>query len=139
MGTWGVGVFDNDTAIDWVCDLAEEPTLEYVLDSLTEPFDDDDASAWEEALAAAGAVAHFAGQPTPGTIEAFWEWEEADDPPDRLIITQNLVQQALKITQSSLSTNNELKQLIQESGEHEDWVQELDRLSTMLQLALAEL
>src|SRR5262249_48138153 len=37
MGTWGLGTFDDDTACDWLDELAEEPTVEFLQQTLATP------------------------------------------------------------------------------------------------------
>jgi len=34
MGTWSTGSFGNDTAGDWIIDLAENPTLDFINETL---------------------------------------------------------------------------------------------------------
>ena len=65
MGAWGTGVFDNDTACDWVGELVEssdlsriETTLDNVLQAGSGYLEAPEA---EEALAAAEVVARLQG------------------------------------------------------------------------------
>jgi hypothetical protein len=67
MGTWGPGIFDNDTACDWIyklkktCDLSlVEETLDKVLS-----IEQGQMIGWhaEEALAAAETIASLQGNP----------------------------------------------------------------------------
>ena len=66
MGAWGEGVLENDTAVDWLGDLEEQPQLETVTIALGDAAGEDDyldASAGCEALVAAELVAYALGRP----------------------------------------------------------------------------
>ena len=66
MGAWGEGVLENDTALDWLGDLEEQPQLETVTIALSDAAGEDDyleASAGCEALVAAELVAYALGRP----------------------------------------------------------------------------
>lgn len=60
MGTWGIGVFDNDVAADWAEDfdgISPEARGAMVRTALTEVFDSDEDTAECAAVAAATTVA----------------------------------------------------------------------------------
>ena len=66
MGAWGEGVLENDTAVDWLGDLEEQPQIETVTIALGDAAGEDDyleASAGCEALVAAELVAYALGRP----------------------------------------------------------------------------
>ncbi len=69
MGAWGIGHFENDTALDWLGDYDEAPaeSVDRALEAASGADPEDlDADLACEALAAAEAVAHALGRPDPG-------------------------------------------------------------------------
>lgn len=138
MGAWGIGIYENDAADDFIGDLAEDPTSEMLLDALRSPFEEDDVDYWSEALAAAGAIAYFAGHPAPGTLEALSDWADDANPPSEVPATEHLIRQALKTSEYCLSEDNDLRSLIADAGEIAPWQQELKALIMVLRHALAD-
>ena len=67
MGTWGIGTFDDDTACDWLDEFAEEPSVEFLQQTLAAPDDGylelDQCTAF---LAAAEIIAGVVAGPRPG-------------------------------------------------------------------------
>lgn len=103
VGTWGVGPFDNDTALDWRDDLDEAPPADRVqlVRAALEAADDEgylDYDVAAEAVAAAAVVASDPALPTelrPLAVRALdrvigpdseWRqlWSESDELPDAL-------------------------------------------------------
>jgi hypothetical protein len=65
MGAWGEGVFENDTALDWLGELEEQPLIQTVTIALSDAAGETDyldASLGCEALAAAELVAYALGR-----------------------------------------------------------------------------
>jgi hypothetical protein len=64
MGAWGEGVLENDTALDWLGDLEEQPELATVTIALSTAAGGDyvDARDGEEAMVAAELVAAALGR-----------------------------------------------------------------------------
>ncbi|SHN36826.1 DUF4259 domain-containing protein [Chitinophaga sp. CF418] len=57
MGTWAVGSFGNDSAGDWVMDLMENPTFEFIRETLEESIENpNDGMSNENAIAAAETI-----------------------------------------------------------------------------------
>jgi hypothetical protein len=66
MGAWGEGVLENDTALDWLGDLEEQPQIQTVTIALSDAAAEGDyldASVGCEALVAAELVAYALGRP----------------------------------------------------------------------------
>src|SRR3954447_24339375 len=66
MGAWGEGVLENDTALDWLGELEEQPQIQTGTIALSDAAGEDDyldASLGCEALVAAELVAYALGRP----------------------------------------------------------------------------
>ena len=122
MGTWDVGNFGNDYALDWVCELEEaesveqsiEPALQKILQSDSSEFLD--APDCCEALAAAEVVAMGLGRESADLPEETREWLKTKSM-DGVI---KLADQAYW-TVDRIKTYSELKSLFEESQYYVDW------------------
>jgi hypothetical protein len=79
MGAWGVGAFDNDTALDWL-DTLERLGSEALLVAFQAIAEEDERIEVPQAriaLAAAEAVAAARGHPAPDLPGELAEWVEA--------------------------------------------------------------
>lgn len=123
MGTWGTGNFENDTASDWVWELAESDDLTVVIDALEAPLSDDaeevlDAGTCEVALAAAEIVAALKGA-APKTFPAeASEWVSRYKA--KLKVDQELIDTAHDAV-ARVAADSELRELWVESEEVENW------------------
>jgi uncharacterized protein DUF4259 len=66
MGAWGEGVLENDTALDWLGELEEQPQIQTITIALSEAANETDyldADLGCEALVAAELVAYALGRP----------------------------------------------------------------------------
>ena len=136
MGAWGTGVFDNDTACDWVGELVEssdlsriETTLDNVLQAGSGYLEAPEA---EEALAAAEVVARLQGN--WGVRDVYTapvdEWVEENN----LVPTEDLVQKAIRAIDRILAPSSELLELWEETGDDlEAWKASLDDLRSRVQ------
>jgi Domain of unknown function (DUF4259) len=131
MGAWSTGIFDNDSAMDWIYEFSDNPSLQ-VLHTTFENIinnddfiDSDDGSA---ALVAAEVLAAILGKKSaeyPEDIEVF----------TKLIPDPNLVNKGLlAISRVAESNQSELKQLWQESGDDLDWQNQIKDLQKRLLL-----
>lgn len=103
MGTWGMGVFDNDVATEWADDFDEatpEERGQVVRTTLTEVLDTDDDAAECAAVAAATTVASsLPGAPLlapsygPKSLDER-TFDVADDLPDLAVRAMNRVMSA---------------------------------------------
>ncbi|TDN39251.1 DUF4259 domain-containing protein [Hymenobacter sp. UV11] len=120
MGTWGNRNFENDSAMDFVADFIDNPSLESLEEPLTtvmslseeeEYIEVDEAGA---ALAAAEIVAAILAKPSvdfPSTLRA------AIAPLHSSVSLQKLARKAVK----QILKESELQELFAESGEPSDW------------------
>lgn len=100
MGTWGIGVFDNDVAAEWADDFdgaSPDERSAVVRTALTNVFETDDDTAECVALAAATTVASsLPGGPLlapsygPKSLDE-QTFEVADDLPDLAVLAMNRV------------------------------------------------
>ena len=123
MGTWGVGVFENDNACDWAYELEEsddlsviESALDSVLDSGADYLDADVA---EEGLAAAEVVACLQGNCSHKNAytESIQAWIAAHP----FQVNAELAQKAAKVVERVVTDPSELKELWGESEEPDEW------------------
>ncbi len=130
MGTWGTGLFDNDTAADWTESLSYsadlsliEGTIDRALATVGAYLDADLAC---EALAAADVVARLRGnwgERTPYS-EAVDQWVESAT----LEAPERLVESALAAVDRVLAPDSELNELFAETEQYEEWCAVLDDL-----------
>lgn len=128
MGTWGIGHFENDDALDWAFALDDAQTLEPIESALDQFLASEEQDAGNEAaaLAAAATLAALKSQPPdlPENIESYVDRVKIVPAPD---ILSKALQATLKIRESS-----ELRELWEESGDLEGWLAEVERLAAML-------
>jgi len=126
MGAWGVGVFDNDAAGDWVWDLiAAADGIAFLDETLTGVFseaeDEDYVESGCEALAAAEVVAALKGKPLEGLdiqVELV-AWLKGKPAP-----SDELVQQSIRAVELTMGEKSEQRELWEETGEdYETWKQ----------------
>jgi len=135
MGAWGSGIFDNDTALDWVGDLAEaEDALALIDDTLERVagngIDYLEAPEAEEALAAAQVVAMLQGN--PGNMGAYGdevaEWVLTHP----LMVSPELAHKARAAVLRVLAPQSELAELWEESDEASEWKDCVQDLQTRI-------
>ncbi|MDH5478279.1 MAG: DUF4259 domain-containing protein [Nitrospinota bacterium] len=146
MGVWGVGSFENDTAMDLVAELAEvdggatilASTLHAIASTGTdEVIDSDDAV---EALVAAEFLAALKGSISDNFPQQAQEWLEEND----LLAGVNMIsgprkekekwltEMALQAIERIQAENSELDELWRETDEHEEWLVALEDLKGRL-------
>ena len=131
MGAWGIGNFDNDTALDWVMELEGEKDLTLVkqtLDAIDEEYVD--ASEAEEALVAIETIARLKGNfgEENSYAEELDNWVKAH-PMD---IDNILIDKAKKVLRLIFSEKSELYELWEETDEFEAWKNEIVGLKERL-------
>ncbi len=130
METWGYGNFENDSALDWLMDFAEEPSLEKIRSAFN-MIEDSEGMAesldCEEALAAAEVVALLCG----ATSGEFPEEELELINNSGFKCSSDLTASAIEIIQK-IKQNSELKELWDESDETEQWLEEVNELEQRL-------
>lgn len=130
MGTWDVGSFDNDTAVDWTYGLENTDTLDYVEAAFdrvlavgTGPIP---AEAGECAVAAAEVLARLKGNwgeesPYSETADA-WVRSHPMQPPDAV------VGRAVAALERIVTATSELLELWNETDEDGAWVSAVNEL-----------
>ena len=143
MPAWGLGNFENDTALDFVDAVIEEgrSLIKYAIQNVAQSRMDEyvDCSDAEECLAAAEYVAAALGKPSADLPEDVGDWvgrhdilKEDDVSIQKLLRTsKNLVQQAQDAVYR-VRNASELKELWDEAGEYDAWVKVLDDLRDRL-------
>ena len=135
MGAWGLGVFENDDASDWVYELEQSSDLAVVEQALsdvagTSGDDEPDAPDSAAALAAAEVVALLRGRPGDGVPDDVTKWVATVRPkaePDLAGLAAAAVRRVL--------AGSELKDLWDEAGteQSEEWEAQLEDLLTRLE------
>jgi len=130
MGTWGYGNFDNDSAVDWLMDFAEESS-EAKIRSAFNMIEDSDGIAesmdCEEALVAAEVVAQLCGS----TSEDFPEEELEIINSSGFKCSPDLTVIAIEIIRK-IKQNSELKELWDDSEEAGFWLEAVNELEQRL-------
>jgi hypothetical protein len=132
MGRWGIGSFENDTAVEWLYDFAAndfrliDRTLAGVASML--PVDELDADEACEVLVAAECVAAAAGFPAANLPPEVTDWVAANQP---IQVKAEYVQMAMTAV-ARVRTQSELKELWAESDDYEAWVTAVSDLQTRL-------
>ena len=132
MGAWGIGSFENDTAVDWLYDFAAndfrliDRTLAGV--AAMQAADDLDADEAREVLAAAECVAAAAGFPAADLPTEVRDWVMDNSP---IRVKPLYVQMALTAV-ARVRSQSELKELWAETEEFEAWDTAVADLQTRL-------
>lgn len=128
MGTWGEGVFDNDTAGDWTDQFEEDAPPSIVSAAIVGVSDGDDPAAevCSVALAAAEVIAASRGHAVRGLSDEIKDWLaktkfQADDE-----LSQRAHDAVVRIAECS-----ELRELFENAS---TWQRGLENLKTRLQL-----
>ena len=134
MGTWDLGSFDNDTAVDWTYGLEETSDLSYVEEALDAALDSDheelDADAGVCAIAAADVVARLTGK--FGVENSYTEVVDRWVRDRRLKPSESLVRKAREAIARTRRDPSELRDLWDESRELDAWNAALDEVDARL-------
>jgi hypothetical protein len=134
MGAWGAGNFENDTALDWVCELEQATDLGVVKSAIADVLNCDaylDADQGSTGLAAAEVVAALRDKPPDDLPEEVSAWVQAHSvtPDDALV--QDCHKAVARIRDADES---ELKELWSEDQDSlAEWRAALDGLLARLQ------
>lgn len=120
MGAWGIGIFDNDDAADWVWGLQDEGlhAAQRALQAAAAG-GEVDASVGAEALAAAAVVVALttgSAELLEGSPEAA-EWVAAHQDAE----SRPLLGTVVAALDAVLADGSELDELWSETDEHDDW------------------
>ena len=134
MGTWGIGVFENDTACDFAGDVAEggdvaslETALDHVLAIGGGYLEASDAA---EALAAADIVARLSGNSGEQTAytASIDEWVESQKSPP----PQQLREKARRCVTRILTEPSDMLELWQDTDEFDAWKRSVEAVLARL-------
>ena len=129
MGAWGVGNFENDSALDWVWDLKRSNRLRLLKSTISNVLKSEeyiDADLGCTGLAAAEVVAALIGKPLDGLPQDVKDWvqKQRKKPNDQLIGQARLAVERIRTEDIS-----ELKLLFGEGDElPNDWYAVVDDL-----------
>jgi len=129
-----IGIFENETACDWLYKLEDREDLSLVIDSLDNVLDvgDDDLEAFEaeEGLAAAETVARLKGAwgKRDTSSEIVDKWVEAY----QLTPTKNMIKKSLAVIDRVLQEPSELLELQKDGKQFDEWKNVLDDLAERL-------
>lgn len=130
MGTWAEGSFGNDAAGDWVIELRETPTYEFIRETIQASIDiPDDASINEPAVAAAEVLCILDGK-LPGDYE---EVSHNLEPAIAILKQQKMPSDLKKLAIKCLDmilSDSELKDLWEDE---EEWLAQIKNLISRLQ------
>jgi hypothetical protein len=137
MGTWAVGAFGNDFALDWAQDLQESKDLFFIEDTLNNVLSADSANYLEapfgaEGLAAIEVLARLYGKPgqqdEDSTEVDAWVAEVSKKAKRRT----DLIEKSLRAIEHILSERSELRELWQDSDEYDNWRASVDDLKARI-------
>jgi len=143
MGTWGVGNFENDSALDWVDEFLECENKKILIKSAFKKakgrkglFKFGKESELEEDAASAVLVA--------GEVVVLLNKGNSKDAPEELLnwvndtqlrLNKNIVKDAL-VAISYVKNNSELKDLWEESNDYQYWNEVVSELERRLELLI---
>jgi hypothetical protein len=132
MSVWGVGIFENDDALDWIYDLADSGSLARVsaaLDLIVRN-KDDSPEIYDSriALAAAEIIASMHGDPSLDLPEEAEEWVG-----DKILENEKLRAKAEDAV-AIILRNSELKVKLENSSSFKKWQIKLQDLLKRLEI-----
>jgi hypothetical protein len=131
MGTWGVGSFENDDALDWVAGLVDSDGPEEITEAFAPLLATGggylEATDCSIGLAAAEVVAALNGRPGGDLPDEAKEWAG-----ERLgAASRELVSNARQVI-AAVTMSSELKELWEESDDYAAWQERVADLSRRL-------
>jgi hypothetical protein len=132
MSIWGVGIFENDDALDWIYDLADSGSLSRVsaaLELITRNKDDTpELSDCRIALAGAEIIAAMHGDPCTDLPEEAEEWSG-----DKILENENLRAKAEEAV-IIISRKSELREKMEQSSNFDKWQEIISKLQKRLEI-----
>jgi len=132
MATWGTKTFEDDTAVDWISELAEaEETREFLLSAITLPEEDADLDYDTAVIAVAGCevIVALLDEPRKGLPEELKDWlsdNECDDITD-------LPENASVALKKVLADDSELVTTWKEAEDYDEWKEGVDELKEIIE------
>jgi hypothetical protein len=133
MGSWGMGHFENDTALDWSYELQESDNLNLLTSTIGKVLNQDyiDADDASMAVAALAILAHLKGNSSIEIDESSLEWVEKYQ--GKLEISDDLLKQGLKALDAIMGNESELKDLWEEEEDcYPAWCEKMLELKQAL-------
>lgn len=136
MGAWGIGVFENDAACDWIFDLTEDDKdIDFVIITLNKAakYHDSDFDyileepTGSEVLAAAEIVAALVGNKNPDLSDQILDWLN-----NKTVSSNNNLKSIARKAIEVVRNKSELKELWEKSDEFEEWVSIITELQQRL-------
>jgi len=132
MATWGTKTFEDDTAVDWISELAEaDETREFLLAAITLPEDDAEVD-YDTAVivvACCEVIVALLDEPRKGLPEQLKDWlsdnecDDITDLPEFASIALNQV----------LADDSELVTTWQEAEDYDEWKEGVDELQEIIE------
>lgn len=134
MGAWGHKSFENDTALDWICELKpSDAPFAYPMSAIDKLLESDlyiDAPEGEEAIAATEALAAAQGNSPADPPEELEKWHASLG---GILPTQDMIERATQaLSKVRNDEQSEIRQLWKESEYFNDWQTSIDDLITRL-------
>lgn len=134
MGAWGAGCFENDDALDWLCDLEDSDSSDLIRETIqvaidAPPGDDLEAPECCSALAACEMVAALSGKPPSDLPEDAKAWLEQNS-----AVADNAVLQLAMKAVERIRTDSELKDLWEDAESLDEWTPVVDDLASRLRV-----
>jgi len=132
VGAWGIGLFENDDAMDWAVYFRDAPSALVLADAFVaiigvEDYIERDAGSY--ALAAAEVLAAVRGRPCRDFPTYLKDWASAH--PE--IVTPALLTQALAaIDRAMMEKSSEIAELWAEGERAADWIAVVEDLKSRL-------
>ena len=139
MGAWDVGIFDNDSAGDWACDLEDSDfsfirgTIESVLEAADDYIEIDVGNM---GLAACEVIARLSGEPGPESEDGMtapaldrvnaWIKKNPQD------VDGELIESCLRVIDAVKGSSSEAAELWEESESNEQWLEVVEELRSRL-------
>jgi hypothetical protein len=135
MGAWAIGIFDNDDASDWLSELANANSPDFLsgaIDAVTSMGDYLESPEGSRLLCVCEVIAAIGGQPATNLPDVVFQWTKDHETLD----IAALIPIALQAIDRVLGPNSELNQLWQENeSEYPLWRETVlsvrDRLRTL--------
>ena len=134
MGAWGVGYFENDSALDWIDEIIHSEDAFQLLVDIAEGIEEYDQVEVEDACGAIVFGLIIASIVSRGKIEVkhpiLEEWIKANE---GIELGEDLRIVAIDVLNFSLSDKSELKDLWSENEElYKKWVDSVTQLVTII-------
>lgn len=132
MGTWGIGSFENDIALDWAEMLMEEGDCELILLALKEIINEEDyieVPECCEALAAVDVLGALKNQSFERLPKEFGDWLEQKSKVDEAFTNWDrpIYELGIRVAEKILA-ESELLEVWSDSDDLEEWQAEIRRI-----------